>query len=116
MKFDQSYKKNGDLANAYLTDPWGTRIELTEGLKEEIGTPKDGEGRIVTLDPIQVVGKRCAESDKMIAYEPDARVCPRCERIYHKAHVPEECACGENLTALRAKLKASDVAKEDDAS
>jgi hypothetical protein len=32
VKFDQPYKKTGDIANAFLTDPWGTRIELTEGL------------------------------------------------------------------------------------
>ncbi len=88
-------------------------IELTEGLKEEIGSAKDGDGQIVTLDPIQVVGKRCAESDKVIAYEPDARVCPRCERIYHKAHVPEECACGEDLTTLRAKK--SEAKKDEEA-
>lgn len=82
-----------------------TVVELTEGLKEEIAGAKDGDGQIVPLDDLQVVGKRCAESDKVIAYEPDARVCPRCELIYHKAHVPQECACGENLTALRSKEK-----------
>ena len=32
-KFDAPYKKNpSGLANAHLTDPWGTSIELTEGL------------------------------------------------------------------------------------
>ena len=34
VKFDMPYRKvpNLDLAIAFLTDPWGTRIELTEGL------------------------------------------------------------------------------------
>jgi catechol 2,3-dioxygenase-like lactoylglutathione lyase family enzyme len=34
VKFDTPYRKlpNLDLAVAFLTDPWGTRIELTEGL------------------------------------------------------------------------------------
>lgn len=33
VKFDTPYKKNPDgLAVAFLTDPWGTSIELTEGL------------------------------------------------------------------------------------
>jgi hypothetical protein len=50
-----------------------------------------------------VVGKHCADSGTVIAYEPDARVCPRCERVYHKAHVPETCACGGSLEGLRAK-------------
>jgi extradiol dioxygenase family protein len=34
VKFDIAYKKNANgLATAFLTDPWGTYIELTEGLK-----------------------------------------------------------------------------------
>ena len=32
VKFDQPYAKNSDVANALITDPWGTSIELTEGL------------------------------------------------------------------------------------
>jgi hypothetical protein len=57
-------------------------------------------GEALALEPPQVVGKHCAESGKVIAYEPDARVCPRCERVYHKAHAPDSCACGASLTNL----------------
>ena len=32
VKFDVPYGKRGGLATAFLTDPWGTYIELTEGL------------------------------------------------------------------------------------
>ena len=53
----------------------------------------------------QVVGRHCAASGKVISYEPDARVCPRCERVYHKAHVPEACECGASLEELRAATK-----------
>ena len=66
-------------------------------------------GEVIVLDPIQVVGKHCAASGKVIAYEPDARVCSRCERVYHKAHVPETCACGQSLENLRPS---EPVAKE----
>ncbi len=59
-------------------------------------------GEPIALDPPQVVGRHCAASGKVISYEPDARVCPRCERVYHKAHVPETCACGASLSELRA--------------
>ncbi len=59
------------------------------------------EGQLIVLDAVQVVGKRCMESDTLIAYEPDARICPRCERIYHKHHVPDECACGGSLAGMR---------------
>jgi hypothetical protein len=59
-------------------------------------------GESLPLDPPQVVGRHCAASGKVISYEPDARLCPRCERVYHKAHVPETCECGASLSDLRA--------------
>ena len=34
VKFDQPYRRNADgIATATITDPWGTSIELTEGLR-----------------------------------------------------------------------------------
>ena len=34
VKFDTPYSKGGSgISAAVLTDPWGTRIELTEGLR-----------------------------------------------------------------------------------
>jgi hypothetical protein len=34
LKFDAPYRRNADgIATATLTDPWGTVIELTEGLR-----------------------------------------------------------------------------------
>ncbi len=62
-------------------------------------------GESVALDPPQVVGRHCAASGKVISYEPDARVCPRCEVVYHRAHVPETCECGASLEELRATTK-----------
>jgi hypothetical protein len=67
--------------------------------------PRPGADETLTLDPQQVVGKRCAASGEIIAYEPDARVCRRCGRVYHKAHVPGVCACGGSLDDLRAAEK-----------
>jgi hypothetical protein len=63
--------------------------------------PRVDSGQSLPLDPPQVVGRHCAASGKAISYEPDARVCPRCERVYHRAHVPEACACGASLADLR---------------
>lgn len=45
-----------------------------EGLP--VAQPEDGE--LLVMEAVQVVGKRCAATDRIIAYEPDARVCPRC--------------------------------------
>jgi hypothetical protein len=64
-------------------------------------TPDPHAGQTIVLDAVQVVGKHCAESNKVIAYEPDARVCPKCERVYHKFYVPDDCACGASLLGMR---------------
>jgi hypothetical protein len=61
------------------------------------------DGESLLLDPVQVVGRHCASSGRVIAYEPDARVCPRCELVYHKESVPEECTCGASLASLRSE-------------
>ena len=74
-------------------------VEVGENLTLE--TPREDDAAIVVLDPVQVVGKRCAESGTIIAFEPDARVCPRCERVYHRSSVPASCACGASLTSLQ---------------
>ncbi len=63
-------------------------------------------GEVLKLEPPQVVGRRCAATGKVIAYEPDARVCPRCERVYHKASVPDTCECGGALAELRTHAQA----------
>jgi hypothetical protein len=63
--------------------------------------PLASAGTVLPLEPPQVVGKHCAASGKVIAYEPDARVCARCERVYHRTQVPETCECGASLADLR---------------
>jgi len=81
-----------------------SRIPLSVDVPEEAhGMPvaQQGDGEILAMDPIQVVGKRCAESNRIIAYEPDARVCVRCERVYYRTTVPEACACGASLEGQR---------------
>ena len=32
VRFERGYTRTGRLATAVLVDPWGTRIQLTEGL------------------------------------------------------------------------------------
>src|SRR5262249_49780074 len=78
-------------------------VDVNEERVADLPEARSDAGEILTLDPIQVVGKHCAESGTVIAYEPDARACTRCERVYHKAHVPETCPCGASLASLRAK-------------
>jgi hypothetical protein len=83
--------------------------EARERIPKVVDVPDDATltaasasaGESLPLDPPQVVGKHCAATGKVIAYEPDARLCPRCERIYHKTGVPETCECGASLAGLR---------------
>lgn len=79
-------------------------VDVADDAIADMPEARSDAGEILPLDPIQVVGKHCAASGTIIAYEPDARVCAQCERVYHKAHVPETCACGASLESLRAKV------------
>ncbi|WP_437924485.1 hypothetical protein WMF37_36505 [Sorangium sp. So ce291] len=54
--------------------------------------PDDAAGEVRALEPPQVAGLRCKATDKLIAFEADARLCGRCGEIYHKDGVPPSCA------------------------
>jgi hypothetical protein len=80
-------------------------IDLPEGAT--VPDPLASAGQVLPLEPPQVVGKHCAASGRVIAYEPDARLCPRCERVYHKTSVPETCDCGASLAEARATAQSA---------
>jgi hypothetical protein len=69
---------------------------------------------VILLEDLQIVGRKDAVTGKAIAYEPDARVCKRCERIYYKKSVPKKCACGNSLADLR--LQSDDVDDDEEES
>jgi hypothetical protein len=91
-------------AAAWIVKQARERVPAVVDVPEDTALPQAlaGAGESFALDPPQVVGKRCAASGTIIAYEPDARVCTRCQRVYHKAHVPQTCACGASLEGLAA--------------
>lgn len=61
-------------------------------------------GEVRDLGPAQVAGARCRSSDRVIAFDEDARLCPRCAEIYHKEEVPDEClSCGADLEGLKVE-------------
>jgi hypothetical protein len=93
-------------AGAWIVKEARSRVPSTVDVPADATLPEalPGAGEVVTLDPLQVVGKHCAASGKVISYEPDARLCARCERTYHKAHVPAACACGAPLDVLRDEI------------
>lgn len=79
------------------------KVEVSDDAVATLGIPTKSVGEELECPPLQVVGKKCAKSGKTIAYEPDARVCPKCEAIYHRVSVPKTCSCGTNLQSLREK-------------
>jgi hypothetical protein len=97
------------MAAAWIVKEARARIPAVVDVPEDVALPeaKAAAGESLPLEPAQVVGKHCAASGKVIAYEPDARVCSRCERVYHKAHVPAQCECGASLESLQAAASAS---------
>jgi hypothetical protein len=94
-------------AAAWIVKEGRERVPRVVDLPDGAALPdvRASAGETLSLEPQQVVGKHCASSGKVIAYEPDARVCPRCERAYHKAHVPESCECGASLAEFRTHTK-----------
>jgi len=94
-------------AAAWIVREGRARIPAVVDVPSDATLPEAGAsaGTTLPLEPHQVVGKRCAASGTVISFEPDARVCPRCERVYHKTHVPDACACGAPLADLRSEAK-----------
>jgi hypothetical protein len=96
-------------AIAWIVKEARERIPSAINLPEGAGIPDPlaSVGEVLTLEPPQVVGKHCAASGRVIAYEPDARLCPRCERVYHKASLPETCECGASLAEALATAQSA---------
>ena len=64
--------------------------------------PDPESGTSMLVKGIQVAGRRCAASDKLISFERDARVCPNCCEVYQREQVPEECVTCEQPLGKRA--------------
>jgi hypothetical protein len=58
---------------------------------KELETLDSGEGEVIPLEPAQVAGSRCKATDKLIAFEKDARLCGKCGEVYAKDSVPSNC-------------------------
>jgi hypothetical protein len=67
------------------------RVEVTEEQRARLPKTSEVPGESLTFEPVQVAGRRCKASGKLISFEDDARLCPRCGQVYHREHVPERC-------------------------
>jgi hypothetical protein len=51
----------------------------------------DDHGKVLSVEKMQLAGRRCKASNAIISFERDARSCKRCGEVYEKKHVPEKC-------------------------
>jgi hypothetical protein len=79
-------------------------VDVEDEVLEKMPEASPHAGTRVELEPLQVVGKKCAATGKTISYEPDAKICARCERVYFKRSVPKKCKCGADLSELRTSV------------
>lgn len=89
-------------ASAWLVTEAGRRVpDVVSASRAEIdklGLPSEKDGELVTIEELQITGRHCRATDKPIAFERDARLCPTCCETYLKDHVPRSCAtCGSEL-------------------
>lgn len=91
------------------TDRIPKRVDIPEETIEKLPPAGEHAGQKLDLEPLQVVGRRCAQTGKTISYQPDGRVCPRCERTYLKRSVPKKCKCGNSLVFLQESITDEDL-------
>jgi len=99
--------KSQPQAAAWIVREARARVPSVVDVPEDATLPEaqPSAGESLPLEPPQVVGKHCAASGKVIAFEPDARVCPQCERVFYRTSVPDACDCGASLAELQARAK-----------
>ncbi|MGC4091659.1 MAG: hypothetical protein QM756_28015 [Polyangiaceae bacterium] len=94
-------------ALAWLLSEGGRRVPDVLALKrteiEALPEPKEHDGELVNIDELQVAGRHCRASDKPIAFERDARLCPNCGESYLKDHVPKKCLTCQAELGSRAR-------------
>jgi hypothetical protein len=96
-----SLKLHGQAAARIVSE---ARARIAGRVDEELDDkqlePIDGDaGEVLPLEAPQIAGSRCKATDKLIAFEKDARLCGQCGEVYHKDSVPPTCLTCE------AKLK-----------
>lgn len=76
-------------------------VDVPGSVTEKLPAPSPSAGSEHEILDTQVAGRRCAASKKVISFEDDARLCPKCGQVYHKDHVPSACATCEEPLAGR---------------
>lgn len=120
LDFDVPVRGHG-VAAAWLVKEAADRIPkkvtISSAVKSKLPRAEDdASSQIVRLEPLQVVGRKCAASGKVIGYEPDGRVCNVCERVYLVEHAPQRCKCGASMKdGSRPTKKKNETPEPDEA-
>ncbi len=77
-------------------------VDVKPSAADELPKPSDRDGESMRVEDYQVAGRACAATDEPISFAKDARLCPRCGQVYHRAHVPERCVTCEARLGGRA--------------
>ena len=77
-------------------------VDVKRRAIKELPKPDPEAGEELKVEGIQVAGRHCRESDVLISFERDARLCPNCCEVYHRQHVPKVCATCEQPLGERA--------------
>lgn len=72
-----------------------TRVQVPAEVREKLPNTNGHPGTLVDAEPLQVAGRRCKASGKLISFEDDARLCPRCGEVYHRDHQGKTCVTCE---------------------
>jgi hypothetical protein len=79
------------------------KVKIDEAARAKL-VADEAMGEVRDLGPAQVAGAHCRASDRVIAFDEDAKLCPRCGEVYHKEEVPEAClSCSAELGELKAE-------------
>ena len=73
-------------------------MDIDAALLKSLPDVEKVRGLRADIEDDQVAGMHCAASDTLIQLQEEARLCPRCGQVYHRAHIPERCIfCEESL-------------------
>jgi hypothetical protein len=83
-------------------------MDVKQQVVRELPKPERSDGQVLPVTDLQVAGRHCAASGKVIAFERDARLCPDCGQVYHHAHVPAACqTCQKDLGSRALRVHPS---------
>lgn len=77
-----------------------SRVSVAAEDRAKLPRTSDVPGVKVAFEPVQVAGRRCKASGKLISFESDARLCPRCSEVYHRDQLGERCLTCEGAITV----------------